>query len=182
MKENKKHRKKKIIDNEIKFPSSDIMLSVIQKEYDYETTRKERLETRAGVFLTLTLAILTILISRIYIPEEFRYDNAKWMLAYIIYAIAIISAFISVFFSIFYLVSVLFILKYERIDLKSFTRELAQYKKDVVMMGIIERYIKIISNNQIKNNEKTKKYICGTRFVMGAIVTISIATSIRIFI
>lgn len=38
-------------EKQIKYPSLEFMLAVIQKEYYYEATRKTALETRSGILL-----------------------------------------------------------------------------------------------------------------------------------
>lgn len=159
---------------EIKFPSAEIILGVLQKEYDYESDRKTRLETRAGILMTITMAILTFLITHVSMPKGIPVEANKELILFILVVITFLTSITLIIFALFNLINVFLVDEYERVDFESLDRELGRNEKDVIAMAIAEGYKSAISHNHKKNSAKTKKYKNGTTCVIGSIVTITL--------
>jgi heme/copper-type cytochrome/quinol oxidase subunit 4 len=152
------------------YPSGELMLSVIQKEYDYETMRKTALETRAGVLITLLVAILTFAVTSIKIPKIKSSINDEGALFYYFSFFLIVIVVIgSIMLSLFFLLKVFFTDEYKRLDISDFISDYGKYKKDVVAMAITEKYREAITHNQDKNNKKANLYRLGVYTVIVAV-------------
>lgn len=154
------------------YPSSELLFTVIQKEYDYENARKVALETRAGILITLTIAISTFILPNISLPKIkqpivdsstlFKYFSQYFLLTIMI---------VTVIGSLYLLIKVLLVNEYQRLDLVDFTEEYGKYNSDVVAMALTKKYRDIITHNHSKNNEKTSVYRIAVYFVLTLVIS-----------
>ncbi|MDO8160452.1 hypothetical protein FKQ51_24680 [Bacillus toyonensis] len=164
-------------NTEIKYPSGDLLLSIVQKEYDYETTRKTVLETRTGVLITLAAAILTFTFSNIKLPKiKTPINEFSSLIFYVSYFLIGATAVITIGISLCYLLRVLFIAKYNRLDTTDINRQAAGSVPDVVATALMEQYEKILRHNQNVNNDKMILYHKGTNWLI-----ISLFTSVILY-
>jgi len=148
--------------NITKFPSGELLLSVIQKEYDYELSRKSTLETRAGIVLTIIISMLTFAVTKIKIDfSALSISNVSIVVLLFTFLLATIFCVVSLFLSITLLTNVLLTKEYSRLDLKDFKEEYGEYAKDIIAMALTEEYKSIVTANQIVNNLKAKHYKTG---------------------
>ncbi|MGD7054762.1 hypothetical protein [Sutcliffiella horikoshii] len=158
---------------ELKYPSGELLLSVIQKEYDYELTRKTTLESRAGIVLTLSISILTFIVTNINIDKLFLLDTSKVDAVVLITLFLIITliAICSIVTSIFFLIRVLLTYEYRRLELKDFNKEYGVYEKDIIAMALTEEYRNVVSANQKVNNDKTNFYKIGVYSAISLVIS-----------
>jgi len=153
-------------------PSGDLVLSILQREFDIERERKSALETRTGILLTLTFAILTISISNIKIPKILNIEDSKIMMLYFIYVLLLFILFVFSVSSIFFFIKVLLLDKYKRMDVSTFNERLALHEKKATLPILIDKYREYIIFNQKTNDRKYESYKKGT---ISIIITFSLS-------
>jgi hypothetical protein len=157
-------------ENNERYHSAELMLSVIQKEYDYETVRKTALETRSGILMTLGSVILTFAVSKFNVSDiNFPIEEKSILVYYCLYFLFMFFSVGSILFSLFNLIKVLFATEYRRLDISDFTSDLGEYQKDVLAMGITIKYREIIDYNHQMNDKKVASYRRGVYSLIIAI-------------
>lgn len=171
-----------VFSNEEKqYPSGEFVFSVIQKEYDYETARKNALETRSGILITLAAAILTFVFSNIKIPNiKSPIDDFPDLILYVSYFLIAIIAMASVVISLCYLLRVIFIAEYSRFDIDSITQNIAEQEPDLVAYGLAKKYQEIITDNHKTNHNKALLYRKGTNYLIASLFSSVILYAIAI--
>ncbi len=153
-----------------KYPSGEILLSIAQKEYEYEIARKTAVETRAGVLITLLVAIVTFGVSTLGPPViQMPIKSIKVIILYSCYYTLAILAIGTIVFSLYKLLRVFLIDEYRRLDITNFNRSMGEFNKDVSAMAIAEKYCEIVNYNQNKNDIKIKAYSVGVYSVIASI-------------
>lgn len=159
----------------VEYLSGELLLSTIQKEYDYENIRKSTLETRSGVLLTLTAAVSTFAVTNIKIPSgilSFSSNTQLYSYLSIYFFLGIIA--IAVILALIFLLKVLLIDEYRRLDLAGFNEDNARFSNNIVAMALTEEYRNIITHNHEKNNQKVKYYRNGIYSAIVAVISIII--------
>lgn len=148
--------------------------TLVQNEYSRERDRKQSLETRGGVIITVVTALFAFLVKEINIKEIFELCTKQLtflMLLQVIVGFAIyISFFICVYFSFRTIATGI----YAYFDVSIITPEVLGHKKNLEMLDIIKTYKKVILNHR-ENNEI--KAICLGRAIK-SIVACAISTCI----
>lgn len=170
-----------LCNEEKQYPSGEFLFSVIQKEYDYETARKNALETRSGILITLAAAILTFVFSNIKIPKiKAPIDNFPNLILYVSYFFIAIIAIASVIISLCYLLRVIFIAEYSRFDIDSITKNTAEMEPDLVAYALSKKYQEIINDNHKTNHNKAVLYRKGTNYLITSLFASVILYAISI--
>lgn len=155
---------------EVTYPSGELLLSIVQKEYDYETTRKTVLETRTGILITLAAAILTFTFSNIKLPKiRTPINEFSTLIFYVSYFLIGVTAVVTIGISLCYLLRVLFIAKYKRLDTTDINTQTAAGNPDVVATALTKQYEKILRHNHNVNNDKMILYRKGTNCLIIAL-------------
>lgn len=150
-----------------RYPSAELMLAVIQKEYDYEAARKTALENRSGILITLAAAILTFAVSNIKIIEiKYPIEGFGFLFYYSSCFILLVLSIGGIGYSLYNLLRVLFIDKYKRLDVVDFTRENAEYTTEMLAIAFIEKYQVVITHNHVKNDVKVDFYKKGIKYLV----------------
>ncbi|MQR93681.1 hypothetical protein [Fictibacillus phosphorivorans] len=159
--------------DEAKYPSGELLLSVIQKEYDYELARKSTLETRSGVVLTLSLSILTFVVTNIKMDKLLLLDTSKVMTIIFIsfFILTVIISIGSLITSLILLIKVLLTYEYRRLELDDFNEEYGSFQKDIIAMALTKEYKNIVTANQKVNNDKTKFYRFGVYSAISLVIS-----------
>jgi len=155
--------KEKTVDKKEKFPSGELLFSVIQKEYDYEQARKTAMETKAGILIPFVVAVLAFVVSYIKISNFTKHKEYSLLEAfiYISYVFLIIVTVLSVIVALIYLMKVFITYEYKRLSISEFNMDYAKNPKDAVVIALATRYKEIIEHNQGVNNNKTNYYQIG---------------------
>lgn len=165
--------KNELNDKEINmFPALDTLLSIIQKEYEYESDRAKSFENRTGFFLTFTGALLVFLLTNYKFPNIITKKLATFrdIMPYAIFIISISLTFLTLIASIFCFIKVISIKKYNRIKVNGLTEEFAKGEKERVEMGLILDYRDATLFNTEVNDKKAKWYKGGLYLILSSLV------------
>lgn len=167
----------------IKFPSSELLLTALQIEYDKEDERAKNLDTRVYIFFTLAAALLAFIAQILKIKNiiNIGVDNVRESIPYVFYLELAILAPLLLMIAIILFVRVVSTRTYKRINLDSFENEANnKCQKDVVAFGLIEIYKKTINHNIGVNDKKIKLYKWGVYLITISIILIVITYIISI--
>ena len=158
------------VNSQVIYPSGELLLSVVQKEYDYESARKTALETRAGILITLAAVILTFTFSNVKIPKiKSPIEEFSTLIFYVSYFLIGIISIATIIVSLFYLLRVIFVSEYRRFETSTLNDENASYMPDIVATALTKQYHEIISINHKANTQKTELYIKGSNYLIIAL-------------
>ncbi|MCP3032623.1 hypothetical protein LF817_14955 [Halobacillus sp. A1] len=144
-----------------KYPSSELILSAILREYDKEDERAKTLDTRVGIFISLSGALLLFISSyvKLSLLIDTQVNSVYGAVPYAFYLIFTISSLILLVASVIYFLRVVSIRNYERVGLEEFKQEENnKANQDVVAYSLIKIYCQNISFNSKVNDEKVKLY------------------------
>lgn len=166
------------------YPSAELMLSVLQKEYEYEINRKNSLESRAGILLTFTGALLVLLSSSLKLPDfneiEIKTFYEALPYVFILFINIIIIALLIV--TIIILFSVISIRTYNRIEIKGFNEANAKENLHIIALDLMKSYKDVLNYNIEVNNKKAKLFNLGVLLITISIIIFSINFFISIFL
>lgn len=164
------------------FPSGKILLSVLQKEYEYENDRFRSLESRTGIFMTFVGAILVFFASTIKIPSlNVKVGSVLQAVPYVLIIIFSILTILSLFISLGYFIKVVSIQTYKRLSLDGFKELNATYDEEPVATSLMVEYKKIIEYNNEANNKKVKYYKIGVYFILISLVLTAVSYILSLF-
>ncbi|MEH7483965.1 hypothetical protein V7157_23440 [Neobacillus drentensis] len=153
-----------------RYPSGELLLTVIQNEYNYEDVRKNALETRSGILLTLAAVVLTFIFSNIKMPKiKTPIADYSSLVFYVSYFLVAVLAVTTILISVFYLIKVIFITEYKRFEINDITWETVEKEPDFIASSLTEKYKQIINWNHKVNHNKAVLYRKGTYSLIAAI-------------
>lgn len=155
-----------------KFPSSKIMLSVIQKENDLEVDRKKALEVRVTPLLALSGVLLLFFTNKADLSFLRSTNDQNYMENYIVFTLFFIAPLILLFTSILYFVRVLATKEYKRLGLDGFKEEAAVMAEDDIAMKLIIQYRELLKYNSQGNEKKPILFMRGIYSLIVALVLI----------
>lgn len=165
------------------FPSGEKLLSVLQKEYEYEADRFRSLESRTGIFMAFVGAILVFFASTIRIQYfNMEVETVLQALPYVLLILFSILTLLSLFISLAYFIKVISIQTYKRLSLDGFTESNTAYDVGIVSTSLMIEYKKIIEHNNEANNRKVKYYKTGVYYILVSLVFIAISYILSLFI
>lgn len=132
------------------YPSAKVILDATIKEYDFEASRKQSIETRAGILLAFTGSILVYFLTNFKI--NLRSDSISWNQLMTMLAITLLG------YAIYLQIKVFGSKEYKRIKCSSFNNEFAKYKEEDVQVSLFNTYNDAILLNQKQNEEKMKYF------------------------
>lgn len=166
------------------YPSAELMLAVIQKEYEHESDRVRSLEARTGIFLAFAGALLVFLSSSLKLPE-FRSIEVNSIPEAFPIVLVIIFTFLTLatlILAVIFFVRVISIQTYKRLAIKGFVESNTKEKVDKIAMEIMADYQKVVKHNNEVNNQKVEIYRKGIYLIMAAVIMTAIVYSINMFI
>lgn len=155
------------------YPSSELILSAILREYDIEDERARSLHTRVGIFISLSGALLVFISSyvKLSLLNEIQVNTVYQALPYALYLIFTISSLILLVASVIYFLRVISIRSYDRVELEEFKKEKNnKANQDVVAFALIEIYYDNIRFNSKVNDEKIELYKKGVFSIALALI------------
>ncbi len=165
-----------------------LLLSVVQKEYDYEFERGKNLETRTGIFLTFASAALVFFISSINFSKlnSIKVQNIFQALPFTLLIIFLFLVLLSFIVSVICFIRVISLKTYRRIDLECFSDEnLAKNvlcHEEIISTALIKIYKTCIENYIKVNDNRVIWFKYGIIFVLSALICSSITYLLRLFI
>ncbi|NNU76359.1 hypothetical protein [Clostridium estertheticum] len=132
--EPKSNESKKVI-----YPHLETLLSVIQKEYEYESDRAKNFENRTGFLLSFAGALLVFLLTNSKFPNTIvqKLNTFRAIIPYSILIITIALTFLTIIASVFCFIRVVSIGKYNRINVNNVTPMFAKGEKEAIKMGLL---------------------------------------------
>lgn len=161
-----------VVEKSNKYPSATLMLDIIMKEYEFESNRKNSIESRAGILLTLVGALLTI-IPTFFSLSKYSKLEIKTVKDIIFPGIAILLFLLTLVllsFSIIYFVKSLSTKNYERLSYTGFNKDNASALESEVALCIMCEYAKSIKINIEANNDKVNKFNSAIFFLKYALI------------
>ncbi|AOH54505.1 hypothetical protein ABE28_009080 [Peribacillus muralis] len=157
------------------YPSSELLLSIIQSEYDIEVGRKRDLETRAGILIALLGAVVVFYLTEINF-SSFKTANSKVeVLCFILISLIYLFPVVMLLLSFNKFINVLKTKSYQRIGLDGFDIETAKRNQNELSFDLMESYTAVVKSNAISNDEKVDDFKEGidklTIAIIGIVVT-----------
>jgi len=142
------------------FPSAKLLLSITQKENDYEIDRKKTFETRSAVFVAFSGVLFTLLIK---VLESDYFKNVQptdFIPRAVVFGFFLFSSLL-LLVSIYCFFYVIIAKKYARFDLDGFEEDSAIRDEDESAFHLMERYRDVVINNCKINDKKSVYFIVG---------------------
>ena len=178
-----------IIENEknISFPSAKLLFSIIQKEHDYEFDRGKDLQTRTGMFLAFSGAILVFIFNNVKIPNLSTTPiiNLAQVLPYVFLIVFLSMTLLSLLFAIFSFIKVISTKIYPRINLDEFSVEKignrAIKPEDQTLVVLIPLYKNFVEEYSKINNIKVVWFKRGIISILVALIFTTLTYSMLLF-
>ena len=174
-------------ENEIKYPSASILLEICKDEYSKERERATNYETKAGLFLSGIIALITIYLDIIPFKKIstnlLSSTNNFTIIITSIYCLLLLISFIFIILSFFHFTYILDSKKYMRVEYDNLNCEQNNMAvPDLVMYAMNQHYYQILKHNTSINNIKANKFSLGIKFTLIAFVLLIISTILILFI
>lgn len=170
--------------SEESYHSSELLLEVIQREFEYEADRVKSLETRTGIFLAFSGALLVFITSSLKIPNLKTVEvNSLYQafLPIIVIVLTILAMLLLIISSIIF-VKVISLQTYKRLAFNGFTKNNAKELKSIIAVELMMDYQKIVTHNNEVNNKKINMYKYGILTINAAIIMTAIIFCLNIFL
>ncbi|NQD50091.1 hypothetical protein HP440_06240 [Bacillus altitudinis] len=158
------------------YPSSEILLSTITREYDAEANRKRDIETRAGVLIALLGALIGFYATALDFSFFKKANSPVEMLCFVIIALLFIFPAIMQLIAFKHLINVLKTYQYEALGIDGFNSENlennAKRRKDELQFALTSTYHAVVKKNSIANDTKAKLFKKGTEKIYISIIGI----------
>ena len=167
------HQVSEDISQNLKFPSAELLFSAIQREYDKEDERAKTLDSRVGILITLSAALLAFVSTYIKIPnfKKLKIDTLYEALPHTFFILLLFVTMLILVFSLIYSVRIINIRSYKRIKLDDFEKPInLKGNPDIIASALITRYRRNIEHNQAINDSKIVMYRRGTYCITAAII------------
>lgn len=127
-------------------------LNIVQKEYEYERSKKQSFESRAGFIITIVGGSLIFIIEKVSIKALFMTQalSLKGLCALFIY-----SCFVYIFAQLYEVIKVE---KHETFDVTTIDTKLMEEDRVNGTASIVLTYIDVISNHRILNDKRAKAF------------------------
>lgn len=182
MTENKKESEKESENDsvsDIKYPSSNVVMEAVFREYEYESDRVAKLDSKINITVTLCGVLFIFILKYLDFDQIFYLikENNNWqMLIGIMIAIGSILIIILYVYSLITLVSLLKASGYKRFEQEVlFEKNIVSEPKDIAETYIAALYNGAIYENSIINNERCVKYnkaICALEMMIAICMVI----------
>ncbi|PFE33927.1 hypothetical protein CN270_11440 [Priestia megaterium] len=160
-------------DQSLQFPSAELLLSAVQREYDKEDERAKTLESRVGILITLSAALLAFVSTYIKMPnfKKLKISNVYEALPHTFFISLLFLTMLILVFSLIYSVRIINIRSYKRIKIDDFEKiNNLEDNPDIIASALITRYRKNIEHNQAINESKIVMYRRGTYCITASII------------
>lgn len=165
-------------DIEDKLPSAKLLLSVAQKENDYEIDRKKTFETRSAVFIAFAGVVITMITK---IMDSKYFDNVQ-PTDFITYAIKfglfLLLPSILLVVAIYCLLYVMIPRSYIRFDLDGFGKQTAKLPEEQSALFLMEKYRDVVNTNSNVNTKKSIYFRIGVITLGVAALLVGVMTFI----
>ncbi|MCR8845301.1 hypothetical protein NQ117_16575 [Paenibacillus sp. SC116] len=165
-------------ENNDKLPSAKLLLSVAQKENDYEIDRKKTFETRSAVFVAFTGVLITLITK---IIESKYFDNvqpAEFISYAIKFGLFLLLPSILLIVAVYCFLYVMIPRSYVRFDLEGFEKQTAKLPEEQSALFLMEKYRDVVNTNSIVNTRKSVYFRIGVITIGVAALLVGVMTFI----
>lgn len=158
---------------EQQLPSAELLLEIVQKEYENESNRSRILDARIGIFLPLAGLVLAYIASFLNFKSlvNDKIDSTSEIISILIYSLLTGITFLALIVSIVCFVWVISIKKFSRIKIDLIIKEeYLSYAKELTAAGLITNYVTNINNNRKVTHKKMLLYQTGVYCISLAII------------
>lgn len=152
--QNSKGKQQNSEENNIEYPSSEVLLNTITREYDGEANRKRDIETRAGVLIALLGALIGFYATALDFSFFKKAHSPIEMLCFSIITLLYIFPAIMQLIAFKHLINVLKTYEYQSLGLGGFNVENgnldanAKSPKDILQRDLVDSYYNIVKKKQ----------------------------------
>lgn len=139
--------------------SSKILMAIAQKEYDIENDRKKNLDTRTGVFISFTSALLLFLaqnIMQLTIWSE-KFTSIQQTVMIVFYIVSLLFLFSSLSVSLYFYIKVISTTQYQRLNISNFL-EATKKPENIFAQALTRVYNDNITYNRKQNDLKIEYF------------------------
>lgn len=179
---NKNEEPESIINN---YVSSKMLLSVLQKEYEYDLNNLNSIYSRTGIliaFLGIVLTQITLKYINVSIIKNtfINLKNNLFLLGGLFYSLCFLLGFVSMTISGYYFIKSILTSEYKRLDIsEGFTAETCLRNEDEIAMFLMNKYSEIVNQNKPVMKLKATYYKSGVKFLVFAVI--SFITSVTMY-
>jgi hypothetical protein len=148
-------------NEDVRFPSARLLLSVAQKENDYEIDRKKTFDTRSAVLIAFTGVLITQL-TKIMESTYFKNVQPTEFISYaVLFGLFFLLPLVLLLVAIYCFLYVIIVRKYARFDLVGFEKETAKLSEEQIALYMMEKYRDVVNNNCKVNDRKSVYFLVG---------------------
>lgn len=164
--------------------SSELLLNIVQKEFEYESERNKGLQSRAGIFISFIGVIMTFFPSYIKIIDIINKPNETVGQTgfSLFYVFLVILLFIGLIISLILFVLILETKKYKILNSSGFDENNCIYARDKVSLELMKEYRIILEYNRDVNEKKAKLFQRACIVLVICIMLMPIIISIGAFV
>ena len=156
--------------------SLESYFELVQNEYRYEKDRKQGLETRSGIVLTIFTAMVAIIFDKISLKDIFSLMTVQLNFIILLKIISGLVIYVSFIGSVFFAFKTLYTASYSAYNVTNISNRNLGNQKNIELGVIITTYRDIITENRKINEKKAKAF----EHAIELIVICSICVSIYI--
>ena len=148
--------KKLSVDKETYMGALEPYFTLVQNEYTYEKNRKQSLESRSGVVLSVLAVIISLVFERIKVKIVFP-KLADCLTLFSLFQVVLgLCIYFSLFFCVFYSLKTIFISSYAAYNINNISPTALGNPKNKELVTIITTYRDIIKEHRLNNEKKAK--------------------------
>lgn len=159
--------------------ASDIILQMIQSEYNIEASRKRDIETRAGVLIALLGALIGFYATAIDFSIFKKANSQVEYFCFVMVTFIYITPFATFILSMKRFIEVLQTKTYKRIGLPNSFISSSEMPRDELSIRLAESYRAVVKDNGLANDEKAAQFKSGVSLMYVSLIGIIIAFSIK---
>lgn len=161
------------------YPSAELLLSTIQKEYDNEASRKRDIETRTGILIALLGALIGFYTSTIDFSIVKKASSPIEYLCVVFIGMIYIFPLITFFLSMKELINVLKTKTYQRIGIGGINETMAKKCKEEVSVRLAKSYKAVVEDNGKSNEKKALQFQKGILLIYISLIGIIVAYIVK---
>lgn len=151
---------------------------LIKNEYNNERNRKQSLETKSGIMITVIITMATVIFNKIKFKDIFVLFSLPLTFYLLIKIIIGLLIYLSFFLCIFFLFKTLYTASYATFNVDNISSQTLGNLENIALGNIIIDYKNIIVENRNINDKKAKAFECAITFMI--ICSISVCIFINI--
>jgi len=154
--------------------SLESYFELVQNEYRYERDRKQGLETRSGIVLTIVAAMVAIIFDKIPFKDIFSLMMPQLNFIILLKIIAGLLVYFSYIGSVFFAFKTLYTASYAMYNVANISSEKLGNQKNIELGIIITAYRDIIKENRKINEKKAKAFEHAIKLIVICSISVSI--------